>query len=833
MCFLFVFSATVQAKALKRYHFDIDAQPVNSALIELALQRELNVVYLASLTKNLQANSLSGEYTLSEALNMLLKNSGLQATIANNRLIQIQRIKKSKPSVNNVARPLPDKPKETKQPPVLVSSDPDPIEKIEIVARIVSPYNLGTTVSTTKTQRDFLQTPQIVNALPEQVAKDSHARNYTDSVSLASSVAYLERSAGVIDELRLRGFAYPALKVNGMSSHAYIAPVDVAFIDSIEVAKGPSSVIFGRMEPGGVINMMLKKPGVSRDSISLRFGDDDFQRAELDFNWAYSDQTEFRTVGFIQQHGHEKELNLDDAEGVMLAMSHQFEEGGELNLHYRFESQNVLQQFGQPVEGFDSGVQFFLDDMGEIFVFASRQDDLRAGLDIDRHSLNLSINDWLVGDWSVDMHFQLDSYQANSLIKYPIIEEFVIDVNGNVISSDDLNDILLNDDELFQQLVQGLNTLKVDPENIEFVDIEFSYDTHFLSGELTAYKNVSLGAFELEQLYGVNINNSMPETLLWQTHDIRSNFVPTERTDVLFYNDTSKTELRDLNAGVFGQWVVDWRNFTAFFGARIDYLEFDSAKQEVVAEKASFIERTFRLGGVYAIADDSAIFVNYSESFSPQFSINEAGFFAEEDEQSAPSSVLFPDPARSYQMEVGIKKTWFNNRLHTACALFSIDKQGIESSIERQRNKGVECDVAGSIGNDWHLTFGFGWLDAEIISSAETELVGNKPRMTPELSARLWLNKDIPLSGLWQGQWSLGYTYIDERFIEAGNYNLLAAYQVFDSGFSVKHGDAIELSIFIRNLFDESYTQGVFNALPYWTNPGRERTVETRFSYYF
>ena len=830
---IFYFSSVSSAQKLERYKFDIKAQPVNNALIELALQRGLNVVYLANLTKDIKANEVKGDHSLAQALDLLLDGSGLKATITNNRMIKIKRVRiKKRPTVKPRIVTKPTKPKaEVKSIPVV--SKPAEIERIEVVAQLMSPYNLGSTIASTKTQRDFLETPQIINALPKELSTDINARSYSDTVALASSVTYLERSTGVVDELRLRGFAYPALKINGMSSHAYVAPVDVAFIDNIEVAKGPSSVLFGRMEPGGVINMMLKKPGSSQDNLMVRYADDDFKRAELDINWQLSDSTELRSIGFSQRHGSRDEVDLNDADGLMLALNHQFDNGGELNLHYRFESQEVLQRFGSPVEGFNSSVQFFREDNGDIEVVASRQEDVRSGLDVDRNSLYLGINDWLIADWSADFHLQVDQYKASSLIRYPIISEFVVDINGDIVTNEELTEALLADEELFQLLAEGLQTVSVDPENISFESAEFSYDTQFISTEFTLYKTLSFDWFELEQLYGVNFNRSKPETLVWQTHDTRSNFVPTEQTEVLFNTESTRTDLTDINAGLFGQWVLSWQDFTAFVGTRVDYLKF-SSNHDVIDQEKSFTESTFRLGGIYRLTDTSSLFLNYSESFSPQFGLEETEVIdAVEDEDDIIANVIFPEPARSNQYELGIKKSWLAGQLQTSCSAFNIEKRGINTIIKRQKNQGLECDVAGSFGHGWHLALGLHWLDAEITESSEPDFIGKRPRMTPEHSLRLWLNKEFSLSNNWHGSMGLGLTYVDKRFYDSENEEALDGYQVVDAAISFEYGEDIRLSLMLRNIFDEVYTQGVFNALPYWTNPGQERTFETRLSYYF
>ncbi len=833
---IMAFSSSLMAQSLKRYSLTIAAQPVGDAIVELALALDLNIVYLTSLAKDKRSQPLNGDYTLAEALTILLKDSGLKATIVNSRVIQIERIRIKTPRFERPDYPEPPEP-EPELPPGPAPKTEEIIEEqtevVEVVGRLLSPYNLGTTLSSTKTQRHFLDTPQIVNALPEALSRDISARNYADTTRLSSSATYLERSAGVADELRLRGFSYPSLKINGIGAHAYVSPVDLAFVDSIEVAKGPGSVLFGRMEPGGMINMMLKEPNGAANSLTLRHGDDDYKRAELDLSLDWSDDTALRAIGFVQRQGDEASLNLDDADGLMLALSHGFENDSTLNVHYRFESQDILQQFGSPIEGFDSSVQFFRDENGEIEVLVPRQEDLRAGLDVDRHSLNVSINDWLIGDWSADFHLQYDRYKASSFLRYPVIEEFIVDVNGNQVSEDELTEALLNNPELLQILIEGLETISVDTDNLSFDQSTFSYDTEFISTEFTLYKAMSLGNAELEQLYGMNINHSSPESLVWQNHDIRTGFVPIEQADTLFNTESSDVDVTDFNVGLFGQWVVNWQALTVFAGARVDQLEFKSSSDVEDVDK-QFTETTWRLGGVYRLNSQTSVYLNYSEAFSPQFALREIPSEPGSEDYPEPYNVIdFPEPARSTQKEFGIKRTWLDGRLQSSCAVFDIEKKDIESLVTRQENQGVECDVAGSLGSGWHITLGVSVHDARITGSEDDYLVGNKPRITPEKNLRAWLSKDFSMMDNWRSRVGVGYTWVDNRHINADNEVLLPSYNLVDVGLLVDLSNDLSLTVYVRNLLDETYTEGVFNALPYWTNAGRDRTIESRLSWRF
>ena len=221
----------------------------------------------------------------------------------------------------------------------------------------------------------------------------------------------------------------------------------------------------------------------------------------------------------------------------------------------------------------------------------------------------------------------------------------------------------------------------------------------------------------------------------------------------------------------------------------------------------------------------------YWKDFSPQFRLLEEVELNEEEEEF--SRVIIPAPAHSYQYEIGLKKTWLNDRLQTNCSYYDIEKTKIAALIRAQSSTGYECDIAGSLNSNWHLVASISKLNAKVIDSDDEDFIGLKPRMTPEHTASLWLNKDIRFSEHWQSRWGVGLKHVDQRFINIDNEVELDQYQLVDLSLSLNYNDKLNLTFFVRNLFDQEYTEGVFNALPYWTNPGSERTIESRLSYQF
>ena len=203
-----------------------------------------------------------------------------------------------------------------------------------------------------------------------------------------------------------------------------------------------------------------------------------------------------------------------------------------------------------------------------------RRSDLRSGLEVDRHSGYMAINDWLLGDWSADLQIQYDRYKAMSILDFPIVRNFVIDFNGQQVTQGQLSQGLIENPDFVQALLSDVTSISVDADSIFYVPNQFDYDTEFMSSEFSIYKSAFIDSIEFEQLYGLNINHSSPDSLIWQTHDSRSSFLPRNTSDIFINTEEVNSEVIDSNVGIFGQWVLNWDEVTLFLGARLDHLEF-------------------------------------------------------------------------------------------------------------------------------------------------------------------------------------------------------------------------------------------------------------------
>src|SRR5690606_33290063 len=103
---------------------------------------------------------------------------------------------------------------------------------------------------------------------------------------------------------RLRGFATSSNLKNGFRRSVF-APVDeLANIEQIEVLKGPASALYGRFEPGGVVNLVTKKPlPQAMTRFELSAGSHDFRRATVDSTGPISDTLSYRLNAAWEDQG--------------------------------------------------------------------------------------------------------------------------------------------------------------------------------------------------------------------------------------------------------------------------------------------------------------------------------------------------------------------------------------------------------------------------------------------------------------------------------------------------------------------------------------------------
>ena len=263
--------------------FNIAPQPLYSALNRLAEQSGVQFVYSAELVKGLDSPGVSGNYSLSAALTKLLAGSGLGYQLGKGNTVTLQNWLKP------VAATQADRSQSAVDLPTVKvmakTEEPDSSDPYN------SSYSPANATTATKTDTPLMETPMSVKVIPQQVLRDQQAVRIDKALENVSGVYQQPSSLGEISFFSIRGFG----GYDGNSSFLYRNGVrgsfagadasfpDMANIERIEVLKGPASILYGRVEPGGMVNLVTKQPlDIPYYSLQQQFGSFDHYRTSAD-----------------------------------------------------------------------------------------------------------------------------------------------------------------------------------------------------------------------------------------------------------------------------------------------------------------------------------------------------------------------------------------------------------------------------------------------------------------------------------------------------------------------------------------------------------------------
>ena len=157
-------------------------------------------------------------------------------------------------------------------------------------------YRAGNSVSATRIDTPIKDLPFTISAFTDQFINDIGARELVDVVNYAPGVTSgaKEFTQGNV-RFSIRGFDGDVVpQRNGLVGNRY---VDTANVARVEVVKGPASLLYGQLTPGGTVNYITKRPQ-PKPFVSLKqeFGTDSFYRTEFDANQPLGKTVQTRLV---------------------------------------------------------------------------------------------------------------------------------------------------------------------------------------------------------------------------------------------------------------------------------------------------------------------------------------------------------------------------------------------------------------------------------------------------------------------------------------------------------------------------------------------------------
>lgn len=269
------FTAPVASAAseAQRQTFDIPAGPLARQLNTLAAQTGLLLAADAELTRDRQSQAVRGHYSAEEALDLMLAGSGLQAERKDGRYQLVM-------------------------PPVALQGAAMELGETTIMGQGMGQatensgsYTPGLTSVGSKTPTSLKDTPQSVSVITRQLMEDRQITDINDAMKAVPGIT-VQSNTYRIQDFYSRGFAIQNIQLDGAAPMAlgtyagsfYSSNIyDMAEFDHVEVLRGSSALFGGTGDPGGIINLVRKRP---LDFYQLKFtasaGSWDNYRSELD-----------------------------------------------------------------------------------------------------------------------------------------------------------------------------------------------------------------------------------------------------------------------------------------------------------------------------------------------------------------------------------------------------------------------------------------------------------------------------------------------------------------------------------------------------------------------
>jgi iron complex outermembrane receptor protein len=748
--------AQAQEQQSAQFNFALAAKPLPQALSDFSRVTGLSVIYTDEAPYGLNAPAVSGQMSATQALQRLLGGSGFTFRQIDARTLALEPVP-SDGALNLGATTI---------NAVAESADS-------------TSYQPPPTSSVMRSRGLLLETPQTVNVVPAQVLRDQQPRNLDDALANVSGITQANTLGSTQDAVMLRGFGdnrngsimqdgMPVVQGRALNSTA----------ERVEVLKGPSSLLYGIQDPGGVVNIVSKKPQlVQSTSLTVRgstFGNGkNGSGGNLDTTGPIGDSgLAYRLI--VDHEDEDYWRNFGTHRESMIAPSLAWY-GDTTKVVFAYEHREFLSPF-------DRGTAIDPKTNHPLDIPATRRLDepfnnMEGRSDLYRFEADHELND----DWTahVGYSWNRETYDASQ------VRIISVNTNGTLTRSMDGTRGALTTDRFATASLEG----KVKLGGMQH-DLVFGLDDEYRKiyrAELIRQSQRSAFSY-VDPVYG----NDVQGTTVSAKDSAQTDLL---RSDSLFLQDA--IHLTD-------QWIL-------VAGAR--YQMYDQYAGKGVPFKANTDGNgqkwVPRAGLVYRYTDELSFYGSYTESFKPNSTI------APLTDGSVLQGNLQPEESKAW--ELGTKLD-MPGRITASAALFDITKRNVlvsetvsgetvYSVAGEVRSRGLELDASGQLSDRWSLIGSYAYTDAEVTKdpALQGKRLQNVAKHTGSLSAVYDVGSLLGGDDLRVGA---GARYVGQREGDAKNSFNLPGYTVADlfASYDTKiEGQKVKFQVNVKNLFDRTY----------------------------
>ncbi|MDR9860852.1 TonB-dependent siderophore receptor [Pseudomonas baetica] len=780
--------AAEQASSVRAYN--LPAAPLSTTLNQIASQGGLALSLNPSLAAGKTSAPVNGQYDATGALRAALQGTGLQleqSSTGTYTLVAVPEGVMALPETSVIG-----------------------VENLETAWSPVEGYTATRTAAGTKTDTALVEAPRSISVATRQQMEDRGVHSLDDAVRYMPGITASSYGSDTrADWLRVRGFE-PTQFLDGLPlpKGVYANPKQETWnLDRLALLRGPASSVYGQTPPGGLLDMVSRRPSdIASSEIQLQYGSDNHRQINFASTGKIDEAGQFLygISGVIRDGGTQIDHIDDKRYNIAPSLTWNIDDNTKLTLLSQFtrDDTGVTSQF-YPIQGTKIGMPF-----GKISHHKNLGDPDYDYYDRTYYALGYAFEHRFNDVWQFKQNLRYTksdlSFQTMTVNSYnPSFAGYTVDDQGNV----------------------GRGTTNVDEDISQFA-VDNNFQADFATGDIRHTLLLGLDHQRSNTNY-TSIFGSAPSINV--NNPVYGQPIVRPARSTAFYDYNQKT----YQTGLYVQDQMALDQWRLTLGGREDWVH--TGTQFINKADATNTQRDKKFSGNAALSyvfDSGFVpYLSYAESFQPTTGAD-----------ATSSGSLKPTEGK--QWELGIKYQPPGSKTLLSAAVYDltqknvavntfVDGVSVTSQTGEVKVKGLELEAVSDVTDNLKVIAAYTLAKSEVQKGVDK---GNRLQLMPNQQASLWTDYTwhtgvLDGFGVGAGVRYTGNTYGDKANTWLGKAD---AYTVFDASVHYDLGrldnslKGASLALNATNLFDKDYISTCDSFYCYY---GDQRSVVASATY--
>ncbi|GLH20202.1 ferrichrome receptor FiuA [Pseudomonas atacamensis] len=776
--------AAEQASSVRAYN--LPAAPLSTTLNQIASQGGLALSLNPALAAGKTSAPVNGQYDAAGALRAALRGTGLQleqSSAGTYTLVAVPEGTLALPETSVIG-----------------------VENFESAWGPVEGYTATRTAAGTKTDTALVEAPRSISVATRQQMDDRSVHSLDDAVRYMPGITASSYGSDTrADWLRVRGFE-PTQFLDGLPlpKGVYANPKQETWnLDRLALLRGPASSVYGQTPPGGLLDMVSRRPSAEASSeIQLQYGSDNLRQVNFASTGKIDDAGQFLygLSGVVRDSGTQVDHVDNKRYNIAPSLTWNIDDDTKLTLLSQFtrDDTGITSQF-LPIQGTK-----IKSPLGDISHHKNLGDPDWEYYDRTYYALGYAFEHRLNDVWQFKQNLRYTksdlSFQSLTPGSYPFT---TVDAEGNV----------------------GRTSTSVDEDISQFA-VDNNFQADFATGEIRHTLLLGLDHQRSNTNYTSIFGDGLQTNVI---NPIYGQPIVRPARSTAFYDYNQKT----YQTGLYVQDQMALDQWRLTLGGREDWVH--TSTQFINQSDATNTQRDKKFSGNAALSyvfDNGFVpYLSYAESFQPTTGADA-------------TSTGSLKPTEGKQWELGIKYQPPGSKTLLTAAVYDLTQKNVAvntfvnnvsvtSQTGEVKVKGLELEAVSDVTDNLKVIAAYTLAKSEVQKGIDK---GNRLQLMPNQQASLWTDYTwhagvLDGFGIGAGVRYTGNTYGDKANTWLGKAD---AYTVFDASVHYDLGrldnslKGASLAVNATNLFDKDYISTCDSFYCYY---GDQRSVVASATY--